>query len=576
MHLSSANREAVMLRLRRYESLLTSNGISLEEAGSVSEKGSTARDTGDSEDGQAVGHGEDPGFVDQQVPRRARVLGNRPDSELGDELPDPGEAEECEFGDEEEAPTPGSLVFGPQCSLSTLAANRPSIQQTFRLWQTFLDNFNPLTKILHAPTTQQLISTAVAGANGPDANTEALLFAIYLCAVTTMTEQECMDQLGEPKMNLFNRYSHATKRALCNAQFLQSTDLVVLQALTLYLLASRQCIDDQSMWLLAGLAGRTAQVMGMHREQTLNKLPPFEAELRRRLWWQIILLDSQSASVSGTRLDATWVDTGDTKCPLNLSDSALSPYMREIPFEHQGPTEMLFCRVRFEVGECMKQVRKVERARKVSPSVPLAQAEQAIDSLEHKLDEHLFRRCDGSIPLHLLATGVGHSAICSMRLSVRQHLYVPAETKGVGKMSEAGRGELFQLALRILEYDNVAYSTKSLQPFLWYVTSNFPFQALIHVLTHLLHWAKGDEAEQGWASINQVYGDRPDLIGDTKKPVSVAIGNLILKAWEKTAGDNDLRLLATTYPVASDVVNKLRARGLQTTVSDDVTMTGGV
>lgn len=152
-------------------------------------------------------------------------------------MPKPDEVEEHGSGDEEEAPSPDSLLFGPRCSLSVLAANRPSIQQIFRLWQTFLDNFNPLTKILHAPTTQQLISNAVADVNGPDPSTEALLFAIYLCAVTTMTDRECLDQLGEPQKNLFNRYSHATKRALCNAQFLQSTDLAVLQALTLYLVS---------------------------------------------------------------------------------------------------------------------------------------------------------------------------------------------------------------------------------------------------------------------------------------------------------------------------------------------------
>lgn len=323
-------------------------------------------------------------------------------------------------------------------------------------------------------------------------------------------------------------------------------------------LASRQCLDGQSLWLLAGLASRMAQAMEMHREQSLGRLPPFEAELRRRLWWHIVTLEQESAIIHGTKVETTWVDS-DTKRPLNLSDSALSPYMREIPFEHEGPTEMLFCRIRFEVGECIRQVRKMERARRMSPSVPLAQVEQTVNEFEHRLDEHLLRRCDGSIPLHLLATSMGHSAICSMRLSIRQHPNVAGKTKGASKVSDLDTRQLFQLALKILEYDNMAYSTNSLQPFMWHVATNLPFQAIIYILKNLLHSVQGSEVDQAWAAIDQIYRNRPGLVEDAK-PLNRTIGNLFLKAWDQTVGVADSQLLASEYPAASDAVIRLRAR----------------
>jgi len=82
-----------------------------------------------------------------------------------------------------------------------------------------------------------MISNAVADADGPNPSTEALLFSIYLCAVLTLSDEACLSQLGEPRDHLFRRFSHATKQALRKAKFLQSADIVVLQALTLYLVS---------------------------------------------------------------------------------------------------------------------------------------------------------------------------------------------------------------------------------------------------------------------------------------------------------------------------------------------------
>ena len=57
---------------------------------------------------------------------------------------------------------------------------------------------------------------------------------------------------------------------------------------------------------------RLAQTAGVHREPTLFGVAPHEAEIRRRMWWQIVQLDSTFASASGY---PTFVsdDTADTR-----------------------------------------------------------------------------------------------------------------------------------------------------------------------------------------------------------------------------------------------------------------------
>lgn len=114
----------------------------------------------------------------------------------------------------------------------------PDIHHTLKLWQIFLDNFNPLVKLFHAPTIQQLICEAIAtDYHSVAKSTKALMAAIHLCAVTTLTDEECISQLSDPKTTLLRRFSCLAQHALVQAEFLRTTDPAILQALTLYLVS---------------------------------------------------------------------------------------------------------------------------------------------------------------------------------------------------------------------------------------------------------------------------------------------------------------------------------------------------
>lgn len=287
-------------------------------------------------------------------------------------------------------------------------------------------------------------------------------------------------------------------------------------------LASRRQLDEQSLWLLTGLASRLAQAMGSHREQSLKQISPFEAELRRRLWWQIVIMDSRSGQLLGATGGASFNDDADAKIPANVNDSDLSPYMREPLASHDGPTEMLFCTIRLKIGNCMRRLRLAGSA-----STTLTDKEELIDALDKTLESTL-KQCDPSIPLHLMSVFLGRSAICQMRFSMLQ-----------GDQNEKSpdvRSRLFHLALEILGYDSLTYSNKSLQRFLWHVGNSFPFQALIYVLTDLLKRPPGDsDAQQAWTRIDRVYEDHPELISNSRNPLCFALGNLTLKAWGRHA-----------------------------------------
>lgn len=111
----------------------------------------------------------------------------------------------------------------------------PDISRIFRLWQMFLDNVHPLSKVLHAPSIQRRITDATSCLDLVSRGLEALMFAIYLTAVTSLTDEQCESVVGEPKSILHQRFVAATEQALVNAECLRSCNLIVLQAMTLYL-----------------------------------------------------------------------------------------------------------------------------------------------------------------------------------------------------------------------------------------------------------------------------------------------------------------------------------------------------
>lgn len=120
-------------------------------------------------------------------------------------------------------------------SNETLTSLHPDPVHIFKLWQVFLENVNPLTKIIHAPVLQQQIFNAIGDLSSVGKGMEALLFTIYSCALHSMTDEEVQKELSQEKSLLRTRFRTATQKALANAGLLKTTDLVLLQAFCLYI-----------------------------------------------------------------------------------------------------------------------------------------------------------------------------------------------------------------------------------------------------------------------------------------------------------------------------------------------------
>lgn len=120
---------------------------------------------------------------------------------------------------------------------SSVTDAHPSPIQILQLWQVYISNVNPLLKISHVTTLQGEIIGSCANLAKLPKPLEALMFGIYFIAVTSMKEPEVQAMFGEDRSVLLARYQTASMQSLVNAGFMRSTELMVLQALFLYLVS---------------------------------------------------------------------------------------------------------------------------------------------------------------------------------------------------------------------------------------------------------------------------------------------------------------------------------------------------
>lgn len=169
--------------------------------------------------------------------------------------------------------------------------------------------------------------------------------------------------------------------------------------------------DPRTLFCLSGIAVRMGQRIGLATDGTHFGLLPFEAEMRRRLWWQIVIIDTRASEVSGagpTLLTYTW----NTKIPFNFNDSDLFPDMRTPPPERPGLTEMSYFRLRCEVTDFFRKMKFAKL------DDPMPSKDKAIDEFEQRIEKEYLSYCDPAVPLHFLSIVMTKSAFCKLRIGV--------------------------------------------------------------------------------------------------------------------------------------------------------------
>ncbi|KAF5009747.1 hypothetical protein FDECE_4093 [Fusarium decemcellulare] len=440
----------------------------------------------------------------------------------------------------------------------------------FRLWQIFVERVNPLTKLVHVPTLQPVVIEAVTNHMNVSKNSQALLFAIYLSSVVSMTDKECRTMLDMPRDEALGRFTKGVKAALTKSNFLVNYDMVTLQALVLYLICLQGRSNHDAVWVLSGVVIRIAHKMGLHRDGDTLGLSPFEAEMRRRVWWQIITLDSTYASTSGLRDTTLLPSSWDTKAPHNIDDADFSPRSTEIQ-SHDGPTEMAFCLILYELIRFIKdnpahdlehvvlggQGAEPGTAEYNACIASLNRFQAVMDDLDVKLTNIEEQFCDPTAgPVHTMACGVRPSIISEVR-----HMLTPMrETPEWGTEVNNVQDNLFRIWLSHHEAMMTCYDRCCNGPFLWFNKCHFQLDAIMFLVNLLINRSQvGTLADRCWLLIDRVYYYHDELWNMNKKQ-HTQLGCFVLKAWK--IREETLTHLKASFDIPACVL-KLKTRIVQ-------------
>lgn len=413
-----------------------------------------------------------------------------------------------------------SALLGDQQSLS---AYHPDHQDAMKLWATHVQNVEPLCKVLHIPTTARIVETVSQQPLSASRADECLLFSIYHFAVFSMADDSCMREFGQSRTALLHRYQFAVRQALVNASWLKTTEMPVMQAYVLFLIVMRSQTDHNTFWIMTGVAIRIAQRMGLHRDGESLGLPPFDVQMRRRLWWQLLPLDGYAGQLSGTGISVP-PNSWDTKPPLNVNDDQIYPGMTHWPEERKGASEMIFCLTRVELSNFY--TRTGVRTKDIGPAIELrdsTELDKLINEVEDTIETKYLRYCEIVNPLHFLTLAVARSAMNVVRLHNRMKR----------TMGDVERRELYTLAQKILDSDSAVYRDLNLNKFHWHTRASFLWDALICTLSSL---AKPDfftpaELDSTWSRMADVYANHYEIV-EGRGAFHIAVGKATLEAWK--------------------------------------------
>ncbi|KAF3764249.1 hypothetical protein M406DRAFT_91697, partial [Cryphonectria parasitica EP155] len=410
-----------------------------------------------------------------------------------------------------------AFVFGYRSADVDLRALHPLPSQIPYMWQLYQENVDPIVKVIHIPTVDKLVKETRKNLDKLGPANECLMFAIYFAAITSIDAADVQTNFGVERDELISKYRFALEQALAKANFITTSELVVLQAFIVFLVLVRRHDDTRFCWTLTGLAIRIGQSMGLHRDGTyLPGLTPLEIEMRRRLFWALCILDLRSAEDQGTEL--TIADkTFDTELPLNINDTDLTDETTEMPKPRQGVTDMTFSLIRYEVCAAARRLYVVSSSSPVQCprdiAISLEERESMVRAIYENVEARYFKDASTSCNAQLwTAANIARVIVAKMTLVIYQPVLLPGADGQV--LSDEIRERIFTAATEIFEYNHQLNSDPRSRQWKWLFQTYTQWHAVAYVLMEIARrpWAAG--IERAWTALNSVFANpSPDDLG---------------------------------------------------------------
>lgn len=304
--------------------------------------------------------------------------------------------------------------------------------------------------------------------------------------------------------------------------------------------------------------------MGLHNESTNARCPALEAEMRRRVWWSLILFDTRTCELADYKT-AMLAPTWDCRTPLNLNDFDLQPNMKEPPAVQEKSSEALFAVLRSEMGEFVRH--SVFHLDFVNPALKaIAKDVQGghvpeggeLVALEKMVEDRYLKFCNSKNPLHFMTIWTVRGYLAKNRL-LEHYSRIPRSSV---QQTDVQRDTAVSNALSMLECDTNLMTSPLTKGYLWFVHLHFPFPAYIHIVRDLRMRPVSDHSERIWEIMSDNYEARFIVKGQEDNPIFKVFVKMILLAW--AAQELDFRQSGKQL-VPPRIVSDIKQKVAQTT-----------
>ena len=230
---------------------------------------------------------------------------------------------------------------------------------------------------------------------------------------------------------------------------------------------------------------------------------PFNIEMRRRLWFSLVLLDVYTAMDRGTDT-ATGGQNFSRIGPSNVSDDELSPFSTSTILEdRQGFTEMSFSCMTHDLMRCHLEL---ERTSKV-PDPDWKQRRQLVNDTAARIQTKYLQYCDITIPFQRFTKYCAADALGTLYLLARRPLH-----RNI-KRPPADETDILEVALEPLERSLAKHSDPTIMGWAWLTWVKW--FALSIVLAELCGRTEGDLVTRAWHIAEQAFEFMSKDVADT-------------------------------------------------------------
>lgn len=261
------------------------------------------------------------------------------------------------------------------------------------------------------------------------------------------------------------------------------------------------------------MALRIAQALDLPRDGLGHNIRPFEAEMRRRLWWQVSNLDTRGSEDRGT-YPMILENTFTTRRPLNINDTDIDCNMEHEPEERIGFTDLTFCLISCEAADLVRRLNYLPpKASDEELEAYCLETERIVEEVTGRF-ESKYLTTPSTSDMYKLSSMV--IQVCKKKcwLCCQYPLLSSRKTP----RSNTNREEILSTAIWILEFDLTATGDfEFLRPWIWYSKVFVQWHPLAVALVQLCLQTTGPNIEHAWSIVEKVFDHIGDIVADNRK-----------------------------------------------------------